>query len=155
MALLVSSALLSMDGLYIWLNKVSIPKSIDSYLQSSKNDRIVIGIGAAAGAMVTILTVNSMFGTDPLGRSAAMLRKFLVQEKSRNIKVNDWIDEYNNLHDDKKTGGVDGRNSAYTTLVNAYYELATIFYEWGWGQSFHFAYQLKHENFQTAIARLA
>lgn len=37
--------------------------------------------------------------------------------------------------------------------MNAYYELATMFYEWGWGQSFHFAYQLKHESFQTAIAR--
>jgi sterol 24-C-methyltransferase len=49
--------------------------------------------------------------------------------------------------------GLDERNAKYTTLVNAYYELATMFYEWGWGQSFHFAYQLKHETFQTAIAR--
>ena len=49
--------------------------------------------------------------------------------------------------------GLDERNEKYTTLVNAYYELATMFYEWGWGQSFHFAYQLKHETFQTAIAR--
>jgi len=38
-------------------------------------------------------------------------------------------------------------------LVNAYYELATLFYEWGWGQSFHFAYQLKGETFASAIAR--
>ena len=37
--------------------------------------------------------------------------------------------------------------------VNAYYELATLFYEWGWGQSFHFAYQLKGESFKSAIAR--
>ena len=35
----------------------------------------------------------------------------------------------------------------------SYYELATLFYEWGWGQSFHFAYQLKGETFSTAIAR--
>jgi sterol 24-C-methyltransferase len=48
---------------------------------------------------------------------------------------------------------LDERNAKYTTLVNAYYELATMFYEWGWGQSFHFAYQLKHETFQTAITR--
>lgn len=63
-----------------------------------------------------------------------------------------WITTYNDLHDDS-TAGVDGRNAAYTTLVNAYYELATLFYEWGWGQSFHFAYQLKGETFQQAIAR--
>jgi sterol 24-C-methyltransferase len=49
--------------------------------------------------------------------------------------------------------GVDERNKNYTTLVSAYYELATLFYEWGWGQSFHFAYQLKGESFKEAIAR--
>ena len=78
--------------------------------------------------------------------------KFAVQEKKRNIEVNDFIDTYNNLHDDSKAG-LEGRNNSYTTLVNAYYELATLFYEWGWGQCFHFAYQLKGETFQTAIAR--
>ena len=42
---------------------------------------------------------------------------------------------------------------SYQTLVNSYYELATLFYEWGWGQSFHFAYQLLGEKFQEAIRR--
>jgi sterol 24-C-methyltransferase len=45
------------------------------------------------------------------------------------------------------------RNTAYTTLVNSYYELATSFYEWGWGQSFHFAYRLQGEDFHTSIRR--
>ena len=48
------------------------------------------------------------------------------------------IDKYNDLMDDDKTG-VDGRNKEYTTVVDAYYDLATDFYEWGWGSSFHFA----------------
>ena len=47
----------------------------------------------------------------------------------------------------------DARNMSYQTLVNSYYELATLFYEWGWGQSFHFAYQLLGEKFQEAIRR--
>lgn len=83
------------------------------------------------------------------------------------------IEEYNELHDDRAgngkktgdsmlecmanllsaTGGVANRNSSYTTLVNSYYELATSFYEWGWGQSFHFAYRLKGEDFYTSIRR--
>ena len=75
-----------------------------------------------------------------------------MQEGKRKINVDDMINTYNNLHDDDKAG-LEGRNISYTTLVNAYYELATLFYEWGWGQSFHFAYQLKSETFQTAIAR--
>ena len=34
---------------------------------------------------------------------------------------------------------VSSMNITVATMVNAYYELATSFYEWGWGQSFHFA----------------
>ena len=45
------------------------------------------------------------------------------------------IDEYNKLHD---SDSADGRNASYVDLVNSYYNLATDFYEWGWGQSFHF-----------------
>ncbi len=96
--------------------------------------------------------MNHLVGTDPIGRTWELLKIMLFQEKKRNINVNEWIDTYNNLHDDSKAG-VHGRNSAYATLVNAYYELATLFYEWGWGQSFHFAYQLKGESFKEAIAR--
>lgn len=77
---------------------------------------------------------------------------FLGQEKRRKIQVDAMINEYNHLHDDSKTG-LDARNNSYTTLVNAYYELATLFYEWGWGQSFHFANELSYENFHSAIRR--
>jgi sterol 24-C-methyltransferase len=66
--------------------------------------------------------------------------------------VDDVIDKYNQLHDDAKEG-VEGRNVDYATLVNSYYELATLFYEWGWGQSFHFADQLTGETFRESISR--
>jgi sterol 24-C-methyltransferase len=62
------------------------------------------------------------------------------------------IDAYNAMHDDSKTG-VDGRNKGYVDLVNSYYNLATDFYEWGWGQSFHFAEKLPGESFGASIAR--
>ena len=102
-----------------------------------------IGASVVAG----VYAVNAMFGTNPIGRTLALFGKFSVQESSRNIEVNQWIDEYNDLHDDSKKG-VDARNKSYTSLVNAYYELATSFYEWGWGQSFHFAYQLPGIEYQ-------
>ncbi len=35
--------------------------------------------------------------------------------------------------------------------MNAYYELATLFYEWGWGSSFHFASRWRGESFQDSI----
>jgi len=62
------------------------------------------------------------------------------------------IDIYNHLQDDSKTE-VEGRETSYANLVNTYYDLATEFYEWGWGTSFHFANQVKGENFQSSILR--
>ena len=99
--------------------------------------------------MATAVAFNSLYGTNPLGRTWEILTTFSSQEKKRNIQVNDWIDKYNDLHETD----LESRNESYTTLVNAYYELATLFYEWGWGQCFHFAYQLPGETFKQAIAR--
>ena len=45
------------------------------------------------------------------------------------------------------------RNSSYQELVNAYYDLATVFYEWGWGSCFHFSFQYKFESFAESIRR--
>lgn len=103
-------------------------------------------------AIVALSLINKAYGTDPIGRTLELFGKFRVQEKKRNINVEKIIDTYNNLHDDNKAG-LEERNSAYTTLVTAYYELGTLFYEWGWGASFHFAYFLKGETFQQAIQR--
>ena len=47
----------------------------------------------------------------------------------------------------------EGRNANYADLVNSYYNLATDFYEWGWGQSFHLANKLAGESFGASIAR--
>jgi sterol 24-C-methyltransferase len=87
-----------------------------------------------------------------LGRTGELFETFANQEGKREIKVDNFIDEYNKIQSDDKTS-LESRNASYATLVNAYYELATLFYEWGWGQSFHFAYQLPGENFKSAIAR--
>lgn len=46
---------------------------------------------------------------------------------------------------------VEEREGSYAKLVNSYYELATLFYEWGWGSSFHFANRLKGESFVQSI----
>ena len=54
---------------------------------------------------------------------------------------------------DGDKAGVETRNSSYQTLVNAYYELATLFYEIGWGTSFHFATRRKNETFKESIKR--
>lgn len=64
--------------------------------------------------------------------------------------VNKSVDNYNELHAKESS---DERNKQYTSLVNAYYDLATVFYEWGWGSSFHFSFQYPGESFWQSIKR--
>lgn len=60
---------------------------------------------------------------------------------------------HNGTYDKDDKAGVEERNSMYAKMVNAYYELATLFYEWGWGQSFHFAQKKFNETFAESIRR--
>lgn len=64
--------------------------------------------------------------------------------------VDAGIDAYSKLHREADT---ETRVASYEQLVNAYYDLATVFYEWGWGSSFHFSYQFPGESFYESIRR--
>merc|ERR1711972_937904 len=61
------------------------------------------------------------------------------------------IDGYNDQYDEKKSA--EDRNKDYANLVDSYYDLATEFYEWGWGTSFHFADRRQGETFSQSIMR--
>lgn len=63
------------------------------------------------------------------------------------------VQEYTGLHDDQGGSDVEQRKSQYTKLVNQYYDLATDFYEFGWGQHFHFAPRHQHEKFLDSLER--
>jgi len=77
-------------------------------------------------------------------------------------KVKGSIEGYERLFTGarKKVGSVSEecsikeRAKEYKTMVNSFYDLVTDFYEWGWGQSFHFAPRLKGETFMESIKRL-
>ena len=60
------------------------------------------------------------------------------------------IDGYDAQH---AADAADGRNANYGDLVDSYYDLATDFYEWGWGTSFHFADRRANETFKQSMAR--
>jgi len=59
------------------------------------------------------------------------------------------IDDYNKLYQDKATPEVRQKN--YQKIVNNYYNVSTLFYEWGWGPSFHFAPLSAGQPFQDSL----
>lgn len=62
------------------------------------------------------------------------------------------VEEYEKYHM-YYGGDEDARKSNYTDMVNKYYDLATSFYEYGWGESFHFAHRWKGESLRESIKR--
>jgi len=75
----------------------------------------------------------------------------LKQEKVIGVdaSVEQTIDGYVSLHQQDQSE----RTSHYTWFVNAYYNVSTVFYEWAWGSSFHFAPTKPYDTFQSAILR--
>ncbi len=66
-------------------------------------------------------------------------------------EVKKEVDGYLKLFSEE--GTVEQRKEKYESLVNAFYDLVTNFYEYGWGQSFHFAPRHRWESFEASIAR--
>ncbi|KAK3223927.1 hypothetical protein Dsin_010952 [Dipteronia sinensis] len=62
------------------------------------------------------------------------------------------VEQYEKYHG--CTGGEgEERKANYTDMVNKYYDLSTSFYEFGWGESFHFAHRWKGESLKESIKR--
>lgn len=72
----------------------------------------------------------------------------LLNRESKHVEG--AVREYVALHAE---GSVADRQQQYGTLINHYYDLATDFYEFGWGRSFHFAQRKPQETFGASLAR--
>jgi len=83
-----------------------------------------------------------------MSRVAGLLRK--DKDVSTRAEMKTQIGEYTSLFDAQ---GADDRKNLYTDVVNKYYDLATDFYEFGWGHSFHFAPRHKWESLDSSIER--
>jgi len=76
-------------------------------------------------------------------------------------KVSSTFDDYQGMFGGKsRSGGSEHselrkkRESNYQELVQHYYNLATDFYEYGWGESFHFGTRFVGEDFQESLRRM-
>nr|CAB3451257.1 unnamed protein product [Digitaria exilis] len=75
-----------------------------------------------------------------------------VGGKINKAEVKSAVDEYEKYHG-YYGGKEEARKSNYTDMVNKYYDLATSFYEYGWGESFHFAHRWNGESLRESIKR--
>ncbi len=141
-------------GYLRYVGLVTGPRSLVDLASKSGDGALAAKMAGASAALLAVnfaeWSVYGDSGNGPIARSIGFFMSLFGQEKRRKIVVNDWIDEYNRLHKSEDSAE---RNSAYSKLVNYYYELATLFYEVGWCASFHFAYRLAGESFAESIRR--
>jgi len=88
----------------------------------------------------------------------------LLNNTDHNLKGQEFdqsIREYDGMFDGARGNvgtvstaeSIDVRKEKYATMVNHFYNLVTDFYEWGWGQSFHFGPRFHNETFMESIKR--
>ncbi|KAF7075505.1 hypothetical protein CFC21_080279 [Triticum aestivum] len=67
-------------------------------------------------------------------------------------QVKSSVEQYEKYHD-LHGGEAKSRASNYADVANKYYDLVTSFYEYGWGESFHFANRWEGETLRESIKR--
>ena len=84
-----------------------------------------------------------------------MTRLFARRSSGRSVghldpdQVKPAVEDYSGLFD----GSLEQRKDRYHAVVDHYYNLATDFYEFGWGRSFHFAPRRRGESFNESLLR--
>ncbi|KAJ0982307.1 hypothetical protein J5N97_010562 [Dioscorea zingiberensis] len=87
-----------------------------------------------------------------MSRSGALDLATGLGGKIKKNEVQSAVEQYEKYH--VCFGGDDDtRKTNYSDMVNKYYDLATSFYEYGWGESFHFAHRWNGESLRESIKR--
>ena len=77
----------------------------------------------------------------------------ILSERPTGERVAARIEDYERRYGDGSRDGGDARKTDYRNFENTYYDLVTDFFEYGWGQSFHFAPRAADESFAASLAR--
>ena len=106
---------------------------------------VAVGVGVSGAAYVA--TKVSWFRKNPFhsfsGKTGAMAKDL----------VDSGINSYNQFFDQEGGKGVGKRILSTPEFVDKFYSLITDFYEYGWGESFHFAAREIGESFEASIIR--
>lgn len=106
-----------------------------------------VAVGAGVSGAAYLATKVSWFRKNPFhsfgGKTGAMAKDL----------VNSGINSYNQFFDQEGGKGVGKRILSTPEFVDKFYSLITDFYEYGWGESFHFAAREIGESFEASIIR--
>jgi len=106
-----------------------------------------VAVGAGVSGAAYLAMKVSWFRKNPFhsfgGKTGAMAKDL----------VDSGINSYNQFFDQDGGKGVGQRILSTPEFVDKFYSLITDFYEYGWGESFHFAAREIGESFEASIIR--
>lgn len=145
-------------------------KALEAYVEKaqsySKENPMLVG----ASALVGVLGLGLLFAPRSMRRDGKdfegmggvvrlLHNKDTTMGDSKEGDVNKNITQYLDQYEGARTGAtttdesIKARAAKYDLVVNSFYNVVTDFYEWGWGQSFHFAPRWSNESFVESIKR--
>jgi len=148
------------------LQVIKMNEVLAKAMKVAEENPIAVGVGAVATLACGIVIFQpaslNRDGNDYDSQLTGGLK--ILNNTDHTLSKNEFgesIEDYENMFSGarKSTGAITSeesievRKQRYNTMVNHFYNLVTDFYEWGWGQSFHFAPRFHNETFMESIKR--
>jgi sterol 24-C-methyltransferase len=149
------------------IEKIPIEQFIAKAQKYIEENPVTVGVSAAVTVFTGILVFRkaelNRDGTDYNNQLTGGMR--LLNNTDHTLKGSQFsesINDYENMFAGARstTGAItneesiDVRRARYATMIDHFYNLVTDFYEWGWGQSFHFGPRFHNETFNESIKRI-
>jgi len=160
------ASLFSSSLIMDFVHKIPFDRYVHSAAKYADEHVAVVGSVSAAAAVLTGFLLYRRFELNRDGNdydsSVGGLK--LLNNAEHTIgreKFEHTINDYNTMFSGARettgaitsTESVEERKQKYATMVDHFYNVVTDFYEYGWGQSFHFAPRWKNETFMESIKR--
>jgi sterol 24-C-methyltransferase len=147
------------------LQKVNVDQLVNKATKYSQENPVVVGAIGVFGlfGFMSMMRTNKMRRDGKDYNSVAGTSR-LLNSADHTLKGNEFstsVNDYEGMFAGAResTGAITSddsvelRKERYADMVNHFYNLVTDFYEYGWGQSFHFGPRFKNEDFLQSIRR--
>jgi sterol 24-C-methyltransferase len=147
------------------LQNIKLDKLLEDAVKYADNNVVVVSVAGAATVLAGLVLLNrkkvQRDGQD-YDASTGVTKLFAGEDHTlKSDQFKSTIVDYEGLFSGARasTGAItsedsiDERKQRYATMVDHFYNIVTDFYEYGWGQSFHFAPRYKNETFVESIKR--
>jgi len=117
-----------------------------------------IGLAAAVAAISLFFFGSGNKNSRKFGATGLLRSQEMDMKRDQVLsRVDDYLSHFGDKSRDENSSEHQKlqkkREGHYADMVNQYYDIATDFYEYGWGQSFHFAPRFVGEGFIESLRR--